>query len=128
VANVTRIVITPGPLELALNGPAYTALVEDLREQGYEAELEPPLEERSGLPQEFIALAMTLSEYADDVAVNALVQIVLDRMRRSRERPPKPPPRPPNGKLYGPNGEVLWEGEIPDQDSPRGQDPGTNSR
>jgi hypothetical protein len=125
---VKRLTVTPGPMELGLNRPAYEALVEDLREQGYEAELEPPIEERFGLPMEMVNVAITVWEEIDAPAITVIVTKLLDRMLESRKPPPQPPSQPPTARLYGAKGEVLWEGEIPDQDAADVQDPGTNSQ
>jgi hypothetical protein len=114
---VTRLTVTPGPMELGLNRPAYEALVEDLQGQGYEAELEPPIEERSGLPQEIVNIALTVWEEIDETTKTVLVTMLLERMFKSRKPPPTPPPRPPRGRLLGSKGEVLWEGEIPVQET-----------
>jgi hypothetical protein len=91
----------------------YEALVVDLHERGFEAELREPIEQRSGLPQEIANAALWVGERISDGTIEVIIGIYLERMRRSRRRKHKPP-RPPVAVLYGPDGEPLRRVEIPD--------------
>jgi hypothetical protein len=113
---MTRIVIEPGPLELGLYEEAYEALLEDLRERGFEAEIRRPVEQRFGLPQEIVNTALWVSETIGEETVGIIMHAFLQRMRKSRRPRKKPPPVPPVAILYGPDGEPLRRVEIPEAD------------
>jgi hypothetical protein len=59
---VTRIIIEPASMELGLHRDAYEALVEDLRERGFEAEIRRPDEQRSAEPSALVNAALWLGE------------------------------------------------------------------
>jgi hypothetical protein len=103
-------------LERGFHAEAYVALVVDLEEAGFEAELRAPEEQRFGLPQELVNAALTLSEKVGDETIAVIVGIYVDRMLRSRRRRKDPPSRPPVMELYGPDGDVLRTVEIPERD------------
>jgi hypothetical protein len=114
---VTRIVIEPASIELGLNRDAYDGLVSDLEEGGFDAELRPRTEERWGLPevpQEFVVASLWLGEHIAGQAFDAIVQMLLSRMWRSRRK--LRGQRPPVVLIYGPDGEVLRKVEIPERD------------
>jgi hypothetical protein len=80
---VQRIVLQPSPMERGLFQDQYDALIEDLREQGYDVELEVPIETR-GVPeaQWMYDLTVHVGEVAKDaLAVGALVAILRKHLR-----------------------------------------------
>ena len=108
----TTIIIEPAPLEGGLYRAAYEALVSDLREAGFEAELRAPIEERGGLPQEMVNAALWLGETVGEETIGAIIGIYVGRMQRSRRGRRRPSQRQPAAVLYGPDGERLRTIEI----------------
>jgi hypothetical protein len=113
---VTRIIIEPAPMELGLHRDAYEALVEDLRERGFDAEIRRPDEQRSAEPSALVNAALWLGEEMGRDTLEVVVGIFIARMLQSRTRRKKPPPRPPVAVFYGPNGKPLKRIEIPRAD------------
>lgn len=102
-------------MELGLHGQAYEGLIDDLEEQGFEAEIRRPVEQRGAAPQDLVNVALWLSEEVGRETLGVIIGIFIERMQRSRRARKRPPPRPPKAVLYGPNGDPLRELEIPDR-------------
>lgn len=122
---MSRIVIEPQPIEMGLNREAYEALAEDLREAGYEVELQYPIEQRGGIRHAAVDVQLFLLDKGADAVVTFVVALVVERLTRSR-RPRKAPPDAvvpsgARGAIFGPDGEVLREFDIPppERDAPR---------
>jgi hypothetical protein len=102
-------------MELGLHRDAYEALVEDLQERGFEAEIRPPDEQRGAEPSALVNAALWLGDEIGRDTLEVVVGIFIARMLQSRTRRKKPPPRPPVAVFYGPNGKPLKRIEIPEQ-------------
>jgi hypothetical protein len=100
-------------MELGLHRDAYEALVEDLQERGFEAEIRPPDEQRGAEPSALVNAALWLGDEIGRDTLEVVVGIFIARMLQSRTRRKKPPPRPPVAVFYGPNGKPLNGSRYP---------------
>jgi hypothetical protein len=109
------ITLAPTPLELGLHREQYDRLVRELEEQGHDVELRRPIEERappgdaSG-PAPALELAVHIAGFVSDHIVDALVGVLIARLAsRLRRNEPR------RVTIYGPDGRVLRELELPSE-------------
>ena len=105
------IVITPAPMELGLHEAAYDELVQALADEGLEARIEPPIERRGGVPQEFVDVTVQVLDHVSDHVIELVIGYLLAKLRMPRRGARKGVPR--QGVILGPDGEVLRRVEIP---------------
>jgi hypothetical protein len=100
--------IEAGPLELRLHGEQYEELKAALEEQGFEVQIEGPIERRDagGVA---VDVAIHLSQALEGAILGQFVQAVRDTLSRDRKRPVTVP-------IYGPRGKVLSRVEIAPQE------------
>ena len=113
---MTRITIELAPLEGGLHRDAYEALISDLAEQGFDAEIREPVETRGDVPDALVNAALWLGDNAGEVAVGLIAKTYIDRMRKSRRGRRRQSLRKPVAVIYGPDGEELRTVEIPERE------------
>jgi hypothetical protein len=111
---VARILLEPQGIEAGFYRDQYEELISDLRAAGHEVVLKPRPETRSVDPVDVgRELIIRLIGHLEDGALDAIVAAVLLRLRgwkigrKGQAR---------RGVIYGPDGEVLREFDLPGAD------------
>jgi hypothetical protein len=107
------ILLAPNGAEWAEGQPQYEAFVEALTEAGVDASVQEPREGRYAqggiVTDPLIDLSIFIWEHVSEELIGIVVALAMERLRRRSKRSRK-------GVIYGPNGEVLREFELPPDD------------
>jgi hypothetical protein len=109
------ILLAPNGAEWAEGQAQYEALVETLAEAGVDASVQEPREGRYAqggiVTDPLIDLSIFIWQHVSEELIAIVVALAVERLRRRSKKKRK-------GVIYGPNGEVLREFELPPDDRP----------
>jgi hypothetical protein len=109
------ILLAPNGAEWAEGQAQYEALVEVLAEAGVDASVQEPREGRYAqggiVTDPLIDLSIFIWQHVSEELIGIVVALAVERLRRRSKKTRK-------GVIYGPNGEVLREFELPADDRP----------
>ena len=107
--------MAPNGAEWAEGQAQYEALVGALAEAGVDASVQEPREGRYAqggiVTDPLIDVSIFIWQHVSEELIGIVVALALERLRRRSKKTRK-------GIIYGPNGEVLREFELPPDDRP----------